>query len=366
MSDDVREAAVSGQAWEDFCDALKSAGQKVLDHSTDDLDRIEGFRYLSRLTRGGLQSFIEANNRTFPRVLAIPEQLKIGCDNPDAYYLNVNIDPAHAYRITGRRGTVNYLGIGAYSGGYNAGAATPGRQGYLEDNDPDPERMIDIIASVDEPERLAPGQRWLRMEPITTVVILRNFYLDRTTEHPSELQIECLDPPAPDPGPMTAEQLVNGLAMAGLFVHGVADRFIGWVEDLFLDRPNTLDFLPADDNAGGWGDPNQLFRHGYWTLEPGQALEIVVPPIEAYYWNFQLNNLWEESLDYRYLQVTVNQHTATYEADGSARIIVADEDPGTGNWIHTGYRRHGTMGLRYNQVVEDLPPECRVVDVASL
>ena len=151
--------------------------------------------------------------------------------------------------------------------------------------------------------------------------------------------------------------------MAGLFVHGVADRFVGWVNDYFLERPNTLDFLPANDHAGGWGDPNQLFRHGYWTLEPGQGLLIDIPAIEAYYWNFQLNNLWEESLDYRYLNVTVNKHTAVYEPDGSAKIIVADTDPGYGNWITTGYHRHGTFGLRYNQVTEDIAPVCAVIDL---
>ncbi|MGI9604212.1 MAG: hypothetical protein ACR2QE_20200 [Acidimicrobiales bacterium] len=366
MGDNTLDAAVSGQAWDEFCDTLKGAGRLIIDNSTDDLDRIEGFRYLSRLTRGGLQSFIEANDRTFPRVLAIPEQLKIGCDNPDAYYLNVNVDSRHIYRISGTRGSVNYLGIGAYSGGYGVGASTPGRQGYIEDNDPEPDRPVSIVASVAEPTSLAAGEQWLRMEPETSVIILRNFYLDRTSETPADLQIECLDPPAPDPGPLTAQHLVNGLAMAGLFVHGVADRFVGWVNDYFLDRPNTLDFLPAQDHAGGWGDPNQLFRHGYWTLGPGEALVIDVPAIDAYYWNFQLNNLWEESLDYRYLQVTVNKHTARYQPDGSARIIVADDDPGFGNWIHTGYHHHGTMGLRYNQVVTDLAPACTVVAVDDL
>jgi hypothetical protein len=359
MPDDAQAAAVSGEAWDEFCESLKAAGQLIIDNSTDDLDRIEGFRYLSRLTRGGLQSFLEGNNAVFPRVLALPEQLKIGCDNPDAAYFNVNIDPSHKYRIHGTRGTVNYLGIGAYSGGYGAGAAPPGRQGYLEDNDPsDPDRLISIIASVDEPSELDNGQQWLRMSPQSTVIILRNFHLDRTRERPADLQIECLDPPTQDPGPLTADQLVNGLAGASLLVHGVVDMFMGWVNDSFVERPNTLDFLPDDDSAGGWADPNQLFRHGYWSLEPGQSLVIDVPPIDAYYWNFQLNNVWEESLDYRFLQVTVNKLTARYETDGSARIIVSDDDPGEGNWIHTGYHRHGTMGLRYNQVVTDLAPTC--------
>ena len=170
---------------------------------------------------------------------------------------------------------------------------------------------------------------------------------------------------APQPAQFSADALGDGLAMAGLFVHGVADRFLGWVNDGFGQRPNTLDFLPRDE-AGGWGDPNQLFRHGYWTLTDDEALVIDAPAIDAYYWNFQLNNLWEESLDYRYFQITVNQLTATYEADGSARIIVASSDPGVGNWIDTCGHRHGTMGLRYNQVAEDLPPSCSVVPLKSL
>lgn len=366
MNDATRDAAVSGKAWADFCDALKSAGDLIVDHSTDELDRIEGFRYLSRLTRGGLQAFLENGDAAYAQILPIPHNLKIGCDNPDALYQNVAIDPTYDYRIHGPRGTVSYLSIGAYSGGFGAGAATPGRQGVIEDNAPDPNGTVDLLASVAEPDRLEPGQRWLRMSPETTTLIIRNFYLDRMTERPSELRLRCLNPPAPGPGPLDARQLTNGLAMVSLFVHGVADRFIGWVEDLFTDRPNTLEFLPSGDASGGWGDPNQEFRHGYWVLETDEALVIDVPPIDAYYWNFQLNNIWEESLDYWHLQVTVNKHTAVYEPDGSARIIVTATDPGLGNWIDTAGHRHGTMGLRYNQVVEDAPPRCRVVGVEEL
>ena len=363
---DHLDDAVSGKAWADFCDSLKSAGELILDHSTDDLDRIEGFRYLSRLARGGLVAFVENGDPVFAQILPIPHNLKIGCDNPDALYQNVAIDPAYRYRIHGPRGTVNYLSVGAYSGGYGAGAARPGRQGVIEDNDADADGYVDLVASVDEPERLAPGQRWLRMAPETTTLIIRNFYLDRTAETPSDLRIDCLNPPTPGPGPFSASQLAEGLAMAGLFVHGVVRRFAGWVDDYLAERPNTLDFIPGTDSTSGWGDPNQLIRMGYWTLEPGQALVIDVPPLEAYYWNFQLNNIWEESLDYHRLQVTVNKHTARYRADGTCRIVVAAEDPGHGNWIDTAGHRHGTMGLRYNQAVADLPPTCRVVPLTEV
>ena len=355
--------AVDGRAWAEYCDALKSAGDLILEHSTDDLDRIEGFRYLSRLSRGALQAFVENGDAPFSRILPIPYNLKIGCDNPDADYRNVPIDPTYDYRVHGPRNTVNYLSIGAYSGGYASGSATPGRQGVYEHNNPGPDDLVDLVLSVERPDNLGPGQTWLEMSAETTTLIIRNFFLDRTTETASDLTITCLNPPSPHPESLTPERLHRGLAMAGLYVHGVSQMFIGWIEDLFQQRPNTLDFVPREDAADGWGDPNQLFRHGYWTLEPGHAIVVRVPAIEAYYWNFQLNNLWEESLDYEHRQVTVNAHTATYEADGTALLIVADDDPGFGNWIDTADHRHGGWGLRYNQVVTDIAP---TVDVVSL
>ncbi|MEM7287776.1 MAG: DUF1214 domain-containing protein [Actinomycetota bacterium] len=363
--EDKHAAAVSGRAWDEFCDSLKSAGRIILENSTDDLDRVEGFRYLSRLTRGGLDSFLESGDPSYPRVNPLPNMLKIGCDNPDSYYQRVSVDPAHSYRITGPRGTVNYLSIGAYSGGYGAGAATPGNQGLIEDNHPDGTGSIDIVVSATQPD-LADDQQWLAMSNETTIIIVRQFFLDRDAEQIAQLHIECLDPPAPEPPQLSGPALADGLALSGLFVHGVADRFVKWMTDLFMPRPNTLDFLPDDDHAGGWADPNQVFRHGYWATDEDQALVITVPAIEAYYWNFQLNNIWEESLDHRYHRVTVNKHTATYEPDGSCRIIVASRDPGVGNWIDTCEHHHGGMGLRYNQVVEDLAPTCEVVAAESV
>ncbi len=364
MSDEIRDNAVNGKAWADFCDNLKEAGQIILDNSTDDLDRLEGFRYLSRLTRGELGQ-LENHGPAYARIRPIPHNVKIGCDNPDALYQSVIISGAFDYRIRGPRGTVNYLSLNAFSGGFGLGSAPPDRQGALAFNDPQPGEQVDVIASVNEPVSLVPGQRWLQMSPETNQIAIRNFYLDRTAERPSELQIECLNGPEELPPPLSAQRLTKGLARAALGVHGIARRFVEWL-DMFQERPNTLEFLPKREGPGGWGDPTQLFRHGYWTLNPGQALVIDVPAIDAYYWNFQLNNIWEESLDYDWLQVTVNKHTAVYEPDGTARIIVADDDPGFANWIDTAYRGHGTMGLRYNQVVEDIPPSLRVMEVTDL
>ncbi|HEY7776280.1 MAG TPA: hypothetical protein VIC02_07035, partial [Kineobactrum sp.] len=71
MSDDVKAAAarvLDGSAWADFCDALKEAGQ-LLDAEQapqDVFNRTEGYRYLSRMLRAGLESFLESGDPLFP------------------------------------------------------------------------------------------------------------------------------------------------------------------------------------------------------------------------------------------------------------------------------------------------------------
>ena len=89
-------------------------------------------------------------------------------------------------------------------------------------------------------------------------------------------------------------------------------------------------------------------------------------PPRCDYWNFQLNNHWMESLDYRYHPIAVNHHGASYEDDGSVRIVVADRDPGTGNWIDTAGHRRGTMCLRWIRADAHPLPDMRVVPVAEL
>ena len=83
-------------------------------------------------------------------------------------------------------------------------------------------------------------------------------------------------------------------------------------------------------------------------------LRIRVTPPACRCWNFQLNNHWMESLDYRYHTVHTNSTLARAdESDrGSFTLIVSELDPNSGgrffgNWIQTVGHTCGTMCFRF-------------------
>ena len=362
-SPDSDARVLSGATWSQFCDALKRAGEVVLRPGSprNAFDRAEGFRYLSRLTRVALESYLEFADPLFP-VLRRPahETVKIGADNPDNHYQSAAIDGAHEYRLLGTRGTMHYLGFDTYAGSYG----TPGRRGqtgHLDARDlrVGPDGRFEIVLSC----RPQPGN-WLRMEPDTSSLIVRQTFADRERERIAELRIERIGARGA-PAPLAPAVLDRGLQAAAGYVAGTASLFADWAEG-FARRPNALPRFDGAVAAAAHGDPNIVYYHGYWELGPDEALLVEVTPPECEYWNFQLNNHWMESLDYRYHRIALNHHGAVRRPDGSVRIVVAHEDPGEPNWLDTAGHRRGTMCLRWVGAKSHPDPTTRVVARAAL
>ncbi|MGH0038562.1 MAG: DUF1214 domain-containing protein [Myxococcota bacterium] len=365
--DDATRAArlMDGTAWSEFCDTLKRAGQTILAPTSPDdpLDRAEGFRYLGRLARLALEKYVESDDPLAPRFYRLShETAKIGCDNPDSFYQNAAISGAHDYRISGSRGDVAYLGFGTYYGDYGKGGRS-GCSGYLEADELDigEDGRFEIIVS----QRPHPGN-WLPMEPDSSMLIVRQNRLDKQRERVARLEIERIGADGP-PAPLSAPFLDQRLSAAAGFVAGTAATFAGWAEG-FARHPNELRPLDESVKQGAHGDPNIFFLMGYWELAPDQALVIEVVPPACDYWNFQLNNHWMESLDYRYHRVEVNRHSARLAPDGSLRLVVAHERPrgADANWLETAGHRRGTMGLRWVKAESHPQPRVRLVPAASL
>ncbi len=364
MPEKAVQRVVDGTTWREFCRALERAGRVVLRPGSpaDPLDRAEGYRYLSRLARVALESFVEFADPAAP-VLRRPahETAKMGADNPDNHYQSAAISGAYEYRLHGRRGSIGQLGFGTYAGGYGS-SGRRGQTGYLAARDLQvgDDGRFEIALSCEE----RPGN-WLPMEPDTSLLIVRQTFRDRKRERIAELEIERVAA-ASAPEPLDPAFLDAGLAGAAAWVAGTAELFADWAEGFRRQGVNTLPPLdPAVANAAH-GDPDIRYYHGYWELDPDRVLLIEVRPPACEYWNFQLNNHWMESLDYRHHRIALNHHEAELEPDGSLRIAVAHADPGLPNWIETAGHRRGTMCLRWVGASEHPDPATRVVPRAEL
>ena len=364
--DMAAERVVSGRAWDEFCDTLKAAGASLNFPGAprDAFNQAEGYRYLSRLARAGLMAFVEHADPLAPVLhRGAHETVKLGADNPDNYYQTAAISGEYEYRITGRRNTVTYLGFGTQSGHYGEGGGLP-PTGYVEASelDIDPDGGFELLLS-STPQ----SGNWLPMQPETGTLIVRQTFLDREAEIPAELCIERVNCADGDtrPAPVTAARIDEGLASTGRLVAGASVLFAKWARD-FQRHSNTLPRFDQEVSNAAGGDPNIAYYHSHWALAEDEALIVEARPPECEYWNFQLNNYWMESLDYRYHRIHTNKHLAHYEDDGSVRLVVAHRDPGLPNWIETVGHTSGTMCFRWVRAKDHPQPEVRVVKTAEL
>jgi hypothetical protein len=356
----------SGKAWEEFCEELKLAGSVLKFPGTpqDPFNQAEGVRYLTRLTRAALEAYVEFNDPAFPVLRrTVHETIKMGADNPDNYYFNAQISGEYEYRIKGKRNTVHYVGFFTQNGNYGTtGGLAP--CGTLEGSDLKLKNdgSFEIILS-----KTKKGENWLKIEDETTLLMVRQTFLDKRKEVPAELKIETLNGKK-KPEPLTPKQMDESLKTASLFVAGSSLLFAKWAKG-FKKHVNKLPlFDPAVSNAAG-GDKNIIYYHGYWKLEEDEALVITVRPPECDLWNFQLNNYWMESLDYRYFTVSINKGNAVTDPDGKVKVIISSRDPGLPNRLETAGHREGTMCWRWYRLAPGatpVEPECKVVKINEL
>jgi hypothetical protein len=360
---------VDGTAWNEFCDALKAAGSVVLDRAAPDtpIDRAEGFRYLSRLTRAALETFVEDCDPQAPELLrTCHERIMMGADHPDNHYQNAPISGKYEFRLRGTRGTVHYLGFGIQEGNYGA-TGSLATAAYLDDAalQVEPDGTFTVALSA------APrAGNWLPLTPGSRTLVVRQTFLDRGSARRAELTLERVGGQHA-PRPVTAQGLDRGLAASAKFVAGCSRLFHQWATG-FAARTNELPRFAADVATAAGGVPDIAYYHGYWHLEPDQALLVELTPPDCDYWNFQLGNHWMESLDYRYFPISVNKYSAVRDPDGVVRILVA----------HHGHRRpqadrplnvldtcghdRGTMCLRWVRAADHPEPRSRVVSLETL
>ena len=158
--DEITQKVVDGTAWREFCDLLADAGEVILAEGNPDspLDRAEGFRMLTRLLRGALESKLEYGRASEPvLVRACHETIKIVGENPDNHYLGASLDGKYDYRIWGTRGDAKWISFNLFSGaGFGGGGPGTGATMHEEQMHIEPDGTFELVIS----QREHPGN-WL-------------------------------------------------------------------------------------------------------------------------------------------------------------------------------------------------------------
>lgn len=365
MEDQAARRLLSGQAWNDFCEVLKIAGSAIdrFGAEPSEQDRVEWFRFLTRLTRNGLERFVENSEPERPRLRDAPWRQSINFQSPDQDHLLAEfIDGSHSYRIRGNRGTVPYFVMASWNAEQPADAgamdwAPLGFAGLAKCNpailrgtamlqsqaiEYDSDGNFEVIVSQTRPDGC---RNWLRIEPQCVGLLVRVVYHLREAEQPPVMNIERLDGSLPQP--LSAAHLSTALAKSGQLVLGYAELVRSWWQEKLAQRTNTIRFDPALYMSNG-GVPDRHHGFGLWKKLPGEALVLRFTPPDCDYWIFQLCNLWQENLDnYEDGQGHVTKYRCHPEDDGSALIVIADEDPGiAANWVDPAGHIQGGMSLR--------------------
>lgn len=336
------DTATAHAAWAAFTELLGDA-DSILEWDgleLDDLDRAEGLRYLARLLSVAVDAQLGTRSARHPSFQLLSNGF--GMDNPDNHYLGAPVHAALDYRIRGGVGTLSYLSFAAQSQNFSRAERITGGAGHLHGGEleVDGDGRFEIAVS----RHPQPGN-WLRMADDTTLVLARQTRADPATEQWVDLEIECTSTTEEAPPPLEPAAVSNRLAMVALYAAGASRWFVEWVSP-WIERPNRFEHADPEEQRTMGGDPNILAQSGYWTLAPGESLEVAFRPPRCAYWNIQLANIWAESLDPR-RPVWRNHRTATVDADGVARFVVAPEDPGVPNWLDTAGHRHGLMHIRF-------------------
>lgn len=349
-------------AWDEFCDQLRRAGHTALDSASDPLEAAEGLRFVTRLLSAAVDmtvAYADPSRPAFVRLMT--DRRKFYGDNPDTDYDYLSIRGHHRYRISGVRNSSAYLACCVYgrdgSGGTRIVANVSDRELTVVDG------RFEIVLAAERPDDLG-SATWVELTPDVDVAIVRQYYLDRSTEEPAELHVECLDDVGRPPV-LTGDRVARRLRAAGAFV-SLGTEFSAAMASQLEQVPNQVVVdSEAGAVAGFYPTPDNKYVGGWFQLGDDEALVVTGRPPETRYWSLLLMSRWMESLDTSFHTTILNCSQVELEPDGSYRIVVAHRDPGCANWLDTAGHRQGYVLFRWMQATGITRPEFRVVPLAD-
>lgn len=308
-------------------------------------DVVEGRRFLLRMLGASIDTFVEHGD--FERPVfhhAESPTRKMFADNPDADYLRapIRLGPGRVYRLWGRipAGTL-YVGILLYGKG--------GRIGH---------RLTDAQLDLDQDGRFElwvstePQQgTWLRGDGDETAIMVRQYFTDRGSEQPIAVHIERMGE-LPPVGALQDQDLARQLQLAERMLQVVVRRTVQARSMAGMVGPNQFLVLPGE---GLFPTPDNTYAAAWYERQPGQRLVMRGRLPRARYFSVALYNGWLESFDYQRHQVALNHSRLVVDDEGHFEIVLADEAPGSSNWLDTAGHDRGVVLVRVLLIEEEMP-----------
>ena len=332
------------EKWDTFCENLKEVGSIIESESSlSETDQAEGYRYLLRLMRLSLEMNLEHSNPSSPSFYNLShETAKIGADNPDNIYLNANIDGKQSYEVYGNIGESDYLSFGLKENRYSKdGTMISLGEIDMRDMSVDSSGNFSLYVGGE-----SDSKNFLPLPENANMLIVRQTYKNRISQTHAKINIKTTSSTA-TPDLLTLVKLENQLHQTLAFVRGTASTFIKWVHEFKNNHKNQL---PMGDQAffqAAGGDPKICYLHGYYDFDKSEYMEITTDIPDCEYWNFQLENYWMESLDYRHYPIHINESSATFNNDGTLTINISHLPMNIKNNLITEGRNNGAMLLRW-------------------
>ena len=381
MSDLTRSQA----AWNDFADALKRIGDKIVapTGARGERERAEGYRYLLRLISAAHDLEAESDRR-FPELRRMMTPIrKFKGDGTDTMYREAKLDENLVYRFRIRRGDDLFFSATIYA--YDEEDTY-----YIVDHLIDDdliwdnvfgEQIADVYLSEKRPDG---ATNWIALKGKRPILFTREYFdtfvdaIDRGERRAAAMELECLSEVAPLE-PYDEAQLETALQKVVDFVEDATDVSLGLsifiglnrieyegtserkgsmtrIEegDIILDEDSSEEYSPEElaamidpklvrNNLPG---PGIQYIGGTFKLAPDEVILIVGTDVPCRYWNLQILTRYLESGDFRHHKVGISNRDVVKDEDEGFRIYAANGDPGTKNWISTQGYANGQILIR--------------------
>jgi hypothetical protein len=355
-------------AWSQFCDQLKSAGQRVFkDHNaTSGLQRADGFRFLTQNLGQAFDLALETKDPRYPAIHAFCNPTrKLGGDCADFTYQQAWIDGDTTYRITGARGTASFLNItvqGPRSDGpgmlHEPFGDVPEANLFGHQITAAPDGSIEVYIGGGERET-----NWLPTTPGSRKLFIRQGF-DGWEERPARLRIERVDMDSPKPVP-TPDTMIDAMNWAADFVTGLMEDWPDYPFSHGGVDANSPNRFPEAASTGDDAKRGRAASNMYWELASDEAL-IIEFDAHAGLWTLTNMGAFFTSMDYLYRPVSYTPSRTSVNGDGKVRLILAHRDPGYRNWMDTQGFERGNVTYRHMLEGEPVALSTAVVKHADL